>query len=365
MRPTKNLMFVIPSLAGGGAERTLVHILNHLDESRYSATVVLFEDVMTYESAIRFPVRWIKLGKRSKWDVFRVILRLRRTLARFRPDSVIASMYYANILTVLAAFGLPARPRTILCEHSDPRVYPAMYRRLIKRTYRRADAVVPVSRAIGQVLSDQFRVPPASVRVIHNPIPLDEIAAGARGSDPDHPFFRDNGGPVIVGMGRLIRVKRFDRLLEAFAGLHRLHPRARLIILGDGPLREELEKLAVELAVQDVVSFPGFQSNPYAWIAKADLFVLSSDTEGFPMAVLEAMALGTCVLSTDTPSGARESIDDGVNGRLVPRDRQALEEAMRELIEDCDLRARLAARALDTVRQYSVESILPRYYEIF
>ncbi len=365
MRPTKNLMFVIPSLAGGGAERTLVHILNHLDENRYRVTVVLFEDVMTYEGAIRFPVRWVRLRKRSKWDVFRIILQLRRTLTRCRPDSVIASLYYANILTILAVFGMRARPRTILCEHSDPRVYPAMYRRLIQRTYRRADVVVSVSRTIGQVLSEQFRVPSSAIRVIHNPIPLDEIAAGARNSNPNHPFFCGNGGPVIVGMGRLTRVKRFDRLLKAFAGLYRLHPQARLIILGDGPLKEALENLAVELAVQDVVSFPGFQSNPYAWIAKADLFVLSSDTEGFPMAVLESMALGTCVLSTDTPSGARESIEDGVNGRLVPRDRRALEEAMRELIQDRDLRARLAAKALGTVRQYGVESILPRYYEIF
>lgn len=365
MRPTKQLMFVIPSLAGGGAERTLVHILNHLDQGRYRATVVLFEDDMTYESAIRVPVRWVKLGKRSKWDVFKVILRLRRTLARCQPDSVIAFMYYANILTVLAAVGLRARPRTILCEHSDPRVYPAMYRRLIRRTYRRADVVVPVSRAIGEVLSGGFRVPPAAIRVIHNPVPLDEIAAGARNDRPEHPFFHGEGGPVIIGMGRLIRVKRFDRLLEAFAGLHHRHPQARLVILGDGPLREELENLAAGLGVQEMVSFPGFQSNPYAWIAKADLFVLSSDTEGFPMAILEAMALGTCVLATDTPSGAGESIEDGVNGRLVPRNRTALEDAMGELIRDRDLRAGLAARALETVRQYGVKSILPRYFEIF
>lgn len=365
MRPQKNLMFVIPSLAGGGAERTLMHLLNHLDERLYRVTVVLFEDVMTYEAGIRFPVRWIKLGKTSKWDVVTLIIRLRRTMAQVRPDSVIASLYYANILTTLAAFGMRARPRVILCEHSDPRVYPAFYQRLIRLTYRYADVVVPVSRAIGQVLSGQFRVPPASVKTIHNPVPLDEIATGARDGKPDHPFLRGNKGPIILGMGRLIRVKRFDRLLEAFAGLHRLHPRARLVILGDGPLRSELENLADELDVQNVVSFPGFQSNPYAWIAKADLFVLSSDTEGFPMAILEAMALGTCVLATDTPSGAGESIEDRVNGRLVPRDRAALEEAMCELVQDNALRAALAARALETVRQYSVESILPRYHEIF
>lgn len=365
MRPKKNLMFVIPSLAGGGAERILVHLLNHLDETRYLVTVVLFEDVMTYEAGIRFPVRWIKLGKTSKWDVGRLIFRLRRTMAQIRPDSVIASLYYANILTTLAAFGVRTRPRVILWEHNDPRGYPAFYQRLIRLTYRYADVVVPVSRAIGQVLSGQFHVPPTSIKTIHNPIPLDEIAAGARDGSPVHPFFRGNGEKVILGMGRLVRAKRFDRLLEAFAGLHRLHPRARLVILGDGPLRGELEKLAVELDVQNVVSFVGFQSNPYAWIAKADLFVLSSDAEGFPMAILEAMALGTCVLATDTPSGAGESIEDRVNGRLVPRDRAALEEAMCELVQDNALRATLAARALETVRRYGIESILPRYYEIF
>lgn len=364
MSRKKHLLFAIPSLAGGGAERVLVHLLNHMDQTCYDVTLVLFEDVMTYEAELRFPVRWVRLGKSSKWDVVKILFRLRKTILRGNPDSIVASMYYTNILAVMATFGMRARPRVILWEHNDPRTYPILYQALIRLTYGQGDVIISVSKAIGQILSDTFGVNPKKIRTIHNPVPVETIAASARSSNPEHPFLTRKEGPLLIAMGRLTRAKRFDRLLEAFAILYGLHPDVKLVIVGTGPLEQELKDLAARLGVLDVVDFVGFQANPYAWIAKADLFVLSSDAEGFPMVILEAMACGTCVLATDTPSGPNESIQDGVNGRLTSRNRYALACAMHELIQNKTLRSQLAQQALQTVRQYQVEAVLPSYLEI-
>ncbi len=152
--------------------------------------------------------------------------------------------------------------------------------------------------------------------MIRNPVvgpAIDRLAA----DDPGHPWLKGGGPPVVLGVGRLTRQKDFPTLLRAFARL-RERVDARLIILGEGEDRDALEALARELDIGDVTDLPGFVDNPYGWMRRANVFVLSSAWEGSPNALTEALYLGTPVVATDCRSGPRELLEDGRYGPLVP-----------------------------------------------
>lgn len=188
--------------------------------------------------------------------------------------------------------------------------------RPIRRWYPRADAIVAVSQGVADDVVATSGVDPQHVHVIRNPVvspALDRLA----GNDPGHPWLRGGGPPVVLGVGRLTRQKDFPTLLRAFARL-RERMDARLIILGEGEDRAALETLARELGIEDVTDFPGFVDNPYGWMRRANVFVLSSAWEGSPNALTEALYLGTPVVSTDCRSGPRELLEDGRYGPLVP-----------------------------------------------
>jgi glycosyltransferase involved in cell wall biosynthesis len=135
---------------------------------------------------------------------------------------------------------------------------------------------------------------------------------------PGHPWFGEPDHPVVIGIGRLVAQKNFRLLIDAFALVKRDHPTARLVILGEGEERGMLEAQIRRLGLQQSVSLPGFVDNPYACLARARVFVLSSDFEGLPTVLIESLAVGTPVVSTDCASGPREVLQDGALGELVP-----------------------------------------------
>jgi glycosyltransferase involved in cell wall biosynthesis len=181
----------------------------------------------------------------------------------------------------------------------------------------------------------------------------------------DHPFF-DEKNQVIIGVGRLTRAKRFDRLIRVFKSVHEALPQARLIIVGDAEKRQELQALIDDLKLNDHVQIVGFKKNPYAWISKADVFVLSSDYEGFPNSVLESMACGTPVVSVDCPFGPSEIIENGIDAELVPLDDdKALAERIRALLTDKARSSRFSENAIQKVKNYSLDRIIPQYEKLF
>jgi glycosyltransferase involved in cell wall biosynthesis len=184
------------------------------------------------------------------------------------------------------------------------------------RYYPRADAIVAVSRGVADDLARFAGLPRDVIRVIYNPVVGADLPRMA-GEPVDHPWFRPGELPVILGAGRLSRQKDFPTLIRAFAEVRRARP-ARLVILGDGAQRAELEALVRTLGLADAVALPGFTSNPYAHMARAAVFVLSSRFEGFPNVLVEALAVGTPVVATDCPSGPAEILERGRHGRLVP-----------------------------------------------
>jgi glycosyltransferase involved in cell wall biosynthesis len=195
----------------------------------------------------------------------------------------------------------------------------SLLRSLIRWSYPRADFVTGVAQAVIDDLASEFGVPIARLARVPNPIVTAEMLRRAR--EPlDHPWFAVDSRPVILGVGRLARQKRFDVLVEAFAILLRRRP-ARLLILGEGDQRGALEAQTRRLGLDaEQVALPGYADNPYPYLAAADLFVLSSDFEGLPSVLIEALALGCPVISTDCPGGSSEILHGGEVAPLVPAD---------------------------------------------
>ena len=281
---------------------------------------------------------------------------LRRAIKSTTPDVVVSHILSTNIITIMAV-GRMSIP-VIVVEHNDPGMNPTgrIWETLRRRTYPRARKLVSVSQGVDK----QFSWLSAERRtVIHNPLALPENA-------PAFDKQMDTSRNWIASMGRLTRQKGFDLLLQAFAKVTAKHPDWRLLIIGEGPLRGELEELRNKLGLAEVVSFAGLVAHPSAPLRKAKLFVMASRFEGFPYAALEAMASGLPVIYTDCPSGPREIIRDGIDGLLVPNaDVPALAAAMDRLMSDAAERERLALRAPEVLGRFGEDRIIAQWEALF
>jgi glycosyltransferase involved in cell wall biosynthesis len=229
------------------------------------------------------------------------------------------------------------RPCVVLTEHNQVDRNAAYFGtaayRLIRWIYPLADKVVCVSDGVRESLL-RFTGPPESgTTVVHNPIVsphIDALAAQPCG----HPWLGDSGVPVVLAVGRLTEAKDYPMLLRAFAALRDRRP-ARLIILGAGPERETMEAVIADLGIAGDVDMPGFSDNPYAFMARASVFALSSAWEGFPTVLVEALACGAPVVATDCRSGPREILENGALGPLTPvGDHDAFASALERVIDD-------------------------------
>jgi glycosyltransferase involved in cell wall biosynthesis len=274
---------------------------------------------------------------------------------------------YTNIITVFACLGLKRGFKVIICEHIHTEnflkyeKFSGFKKILIKFAYNKADKIVAVSKGIKKVLEEKFYIASDNITVIYNPIPLEEIKV-KMSAPVECKFFSEGNNSIIIGVGRLERQKRFDILLKAFELTIKEVNSARLIILGQGNLEKELKKLAVNLKIDSQVYFGGFQANSYAWLSKAALFVLSSDYEGFPMSILEAMACGIPVISSDCLTGPNEIIVNGENGILVPPDDVgALAKKMLILMKDPLLRNKLSCNGQKRAEDFEMGKIISQY----
>jgi glycosyltransferase involved in cell wall biosynthesis len=294
------------------------------------------------------------------------IPRLARWIDQCRPAVLFGTSVPPNLACIAAARLSKHSPRLVLRQSNTLRVdahprYGNLRRRprdlLVPRFYARAEIIVAVAAEVADNLSSLgIRTP---TLVIPNAVEIAFAAERAR-EQPDHPWLAEHDRPTLVQIGRLVEKKDQLTLLEAFALVVRDRP-ARLLIYGEGPMRRTLERRITALGLGDHVALPGFTSNPFAVIARADLFVLSSISEGMPSALIEALACGIPVVSTDCPSGPAEILEGGKVGRLVEvGNASALARAMLETLDAPPRAEALVLRAAD----FSFERIVRRYVDV-
>jgi glycosyltransferase involved in cell wall biosynthesis len=326
--------------------------------------LVLIRDESRHLRGLPASVRIVRLGVRHSALAVPAIARY---LRRERPDALLAAKDRAGRAALLARrlAGVPTRVvvrlGTTLSEAIKDRGALRRWLRYlpIRALYPQADAIVAVSAGVAADVMATARLPRDRVRVVRNPVVTPALYREAAAA-VDHPWLADPAVPVVMGVGRLTRQKDFPTLIRAFAAVRRARP-LRLIVLGEGRDRAALEQLAAYEGVATDVDLPGFQPNPYAWLARSRLFVLSSAWEGSPNALTEAMALGVPVVSTDCRSGPRELLDGGRFGRLVPvGDAEGLAGAMRETLD----RPLPPETLKSAVAEYAAATSARRYLEV-
>lgn len=386
-RPLRVLM-LLTSLHGGGAERVAVQLHNQLDRRRFDIRTGLLRAAGPYLDQIdterlliaedgdrRFNYDGPNSAQYTPAKLIGAIQRAprayRRMVAEFRPDVVMSFLKGTNLLTWLALMNLGAgRPKWIAREGNNvlavvrEEAPNALVERaslaLTRTAYRRADAVLTNSADMAIGLAADLGLDGRKVRMINNPIDLAAITRSAV-----EPLSGAPQRPYVLSAGRLEYQKAHEVLIKAYAhsGIWRSHA---LVILGKGSKLPELHRLAAQLGVGEHVRFIGFVTNPYAWMAGADLFVLPSRWEGFPTVAAEAMACGTPVLLSDCHFGPRDIVVPGESGELVaPEDPEALAAAMSALIAEQGRRERLSAAGRQRVERFAIQAMNERYARLF
>ena len=390
----KHIAFFLGSLTGGGAERIVLDLARALADKGQRVDLVISQLRGELISEIPSSVRTVALGSTGRVRFLRTLFRLppdtwltlvplmvRKPLKKIRslpyleyylrtecPDILMASTNVPNLLAVWAS--QLAQGNTAIVLKQDNGFAQAVRNTtdslrlkvpdLARRWYGSAPAIVAVSEGVAQELSQISSVPGQRVHVIYNPIDLNRISSLAE-DELDHPWFQPGQPPVLLAAGRLHEQKDYPTLLRAFKLIRAKRP-VRLAILGEGRERGRLEKLIRELAIDDDAGLLGFQLNPLAYMAKSAVFVLSSAWEGLPTVLIEALACGCRVVSTDCKHGPAEILDHGRYGRLVPVENpEALADAIGAALEQAPEPEKAKKRA----SAFGIKEISEKYLQLF
>jgi len=382
----RHLCVFIYGLSAGGAQRRTLTLVRGFAERGHRVDLVVVNPDGPLRGELPAGVRLVDLGAASPLErVFRALRRrmnvrgletacsiplLARHLRRERPDVLLSAASHVNLVSVWAWRLARIPGRLVLRVSNDPLGNPELWPRwtrpvqafqrwMARRVYPSADAVIAVSSGVAADVARLIPLPRERIEVIDNPVVTRELLRKSR-ERVDHPWVAPGAPPLVLGAGTLKRQKDFRTLIRAFARV-RATRRGHLVILGEGGQRGALEALVDELGLRADVALPGFVANPWAWMALASVFVLSSAWEGLPGALIEAMACGCPVVSTDCPSGPAEILEHGSFGPLVPvGDAGALAEAIAKTLDAPPEPSWLRARA----SRFSVEPAIDRYLEI-
>jgi glycosyltransferase involved in cell wall biosynthesis len=362
----KRVLFLINSLTGGGAERVMCTLLRHSEAEReeFDMTLALLDD----EPAANSPPDWVDVRQLdSRKQLARSVVEARKLIAAVKPDVTVSFLTRANLSNVLNARGpciISERAHT--ATHFGHDAKGAVSKALVRTLYPRATKVIAVSEGVAEGVRE-FGVRLDRIVTIPNPVDFDVILAKA-----EEPPALKLEAPYILAAGRLTSTKDFDLLIRAYAASG-VAP--NLVIAGEGELREQLMTTARECGVEGRVLMPGFIANPYPLMRHAQMYVLSSKSEGFPNALVESMALGLPVIATNSPSGPseilaeapRESISDltfALHGVLTPVDSvERMSEALRAL-QDPERRQAYGRKAAARARIFGASEAKDRYWEV-
>jgi glycosyltransferase involved in cell wall biosynthesis len=349
----------LPSLRGGGVEAAMVRLANELAARGYPVRLLVVRAEGPWADEVAEAVTIVDLNRPR---VLAAFFDLRRYL-RGHQGVFVSNMTHLNVVSLAASLFLRSRPALFVVEHNDLQVRldrmnslaRALARLLLAGFYRHADQVLAVSRDLVLDLARILGFDREEVRVLPNGLDLAAIEKLA--NEPVSPVELDEGLPLVVAIGRLVPQKGFSYLLDAMGRVLQ-EVDARLLVLGEGPLRAALEAQAEALGIGDSLRFPGFVSNPHAILKRADLFVLSSVYEGFGIVVLEAMVCRTPVVAADCHWGPSELLLDGEAGILVPPvDVEALAEGILSVLRAPGQARAAAERAYQAAREYDISRV--------
>jgi glycosyltransferase involved in cell wall biosynthesis len=356
----------IPNLSGGGAERMALDLAAALDPSRFDVTTLVHERWGSLEESLDPEQRYVFEYERPYSRTHLPAL-FAATLRHARRADVLVGANEGRATFFMLLAGLLLRKPVVCWVHVDWSEFARMtsWRQHVSiRAYGRADRVVACSQGAADGLKALVRLPPGALRVIYNGLRADEVRRLSEAPmDPRHePLFT---GPTVVAAGRLDAQKAHEVLIAAHAHLTARGMTVNLVVLGDGPRRDELLREAERLGVADRVHLVGYQANPFPYMRRATVFALSSRFEGFPLVLAEAMLCGAPVVSTDCRSGPREMLEDGAAGLLVPvDDAESFAAALGPLLADASGRADLARHGARRAESYSLRRMATQWEDL-
>jgi glycosyltransferase involved in cell wall biosynthesis len=360
----KKIALFIPSLRGGGAEKIFVNLANGFIEKNLKVDLVLAQKEGPYLKDLSEKINIINLNKKR---ILFSLLPLIKYLKKEKANILISALSHANIIALMANFLINNKVKIIVTEHNPISIKnnklsflkKILTKFFIKKLYKKAKGVVAVSQGVADDFVETLNISKNNLFTIYNPINILDIKEKSK-QEIYHKWLNDNKHETIIAVGRLAIQKNFLLLIKAVE-IVRKKIDIKLIILGEGEERNNLENLIKELNLQDSIDLVGFVDNPYAFLSKSNVFILSSIHEGLPTVLIEAMACGTPVVSTDCPSGPSEILEDGKYGKLVPvNDPEALAKAIIETLNNPIDSKKLQKRA----NFFSVENSVNKYLEI-
>lgn len=362
----------------GGAERVIANLANGLAQQGLIVDLVLIQAEGNFLKTLHPNIRVIDLGIENatignfwrlptSFQATSSLFKLVKYLKRYRPPVLLSATHYINEVAILAKHLASVPTRVIVSEHTHlseeaqhaEQVSAKLAPWAARLLYPLADGIIAVSQGVATDLSRLTGIKSEIIQVIYNPVVSPTLYQQAQADIP-HPWFLNKDMPIVVGAGRFVRQKEFPTLIRAFAQVIQQRP-ARLVLLGDGRDRDNLECLIHELDIAESVWMPGFMSNPYSYLKQADVFVLSSAWEGLPTILIEAIALGTPVVSTNCPSGPAEILNGGEYGTLVTvQDSQAIAQGILKT-----LRGEKKQIPAEWINEFTLEKASQKYTNMF
>lgn len=357
----RHIVLILPDLVPGGAQRIFIDLAKSLTTAGYRTTAIIAypsQKAWTFDAATKVAyLSRSEYGFCSRLMLPIQFFRLKLRLAAEHPDAVISTLTGMNIFTLLATCtrsrNYPVLIREASTAHNKTSIF---VHTLKKHLYPRASAIVAVSEGVSNDLISDIGLPRSKLHIINNPVNRETVKQASR-IDVAHKWLKDKTCPVFISVGRLTKAKDYDTLINALKIIHNTLS-AKLIIVGEGPERPHLERLVHSLGLDDVVDMPGHFDNPYSFMVRADVFVLSSRWEGFVNVLLEALTLGMPIVSTDCHSSPREILQNGKYGHLVPPGHPSeLAENMLDILESMPKPEFQESRAAE----FSPDALFERY----
>ena len=368
------ILVTAPNLITGGAEKQLIYLIDGLVRMGFNIVLFLFELEGEYLEMVPKEVKILSPASpkprkplKGLWKLKEVV----RVISEERPDVLYSRLWPTKVATAFAGFISGKRvvfseDRTLsqFMEEGNPHRWSFNFH-IRKTASQLASVVAPVSQGIADELIRIFKLSPDRVKLIYNGFDLEEMRKKSE-EEVNHPWFNNRKEPVVGALGRMVELKGFKYLLEAIRIVNDRGIPVRLLMIGKGEILKDLKTKAGRLDIKDRVEFLGFVENPFAYLARCDLFVLSSLYEGLPSTLIEAMALGVPVISTRCPTGPEEIIENERNGLLVPvADSGAIAESIIRVLQDKELSIRLKVEGRKRAEDFSLESMVSKFADIF